>query len=72
MNSSRFRRVALLTMPFTQAPGPFYRLTHFAEPPLGLASLAGSLRKWNPDTSVDIIDAHALLMNHRQLLDRVK
>ncbi len=72
MKSNRFRRVALLTMPFTQAPGPFYRLTHFAEPPLGLASLAGSLRKWNPDTAVDIIDAHALLMNHRQLLDRVK
>jgi len=54
------RRVLLVSPPYEHTPGPFARLAPFAEPPLGLASLAAAIRAADCDAVPEILDAAAL------------
>ena len=53
-------RIVLLAPPYQHTPGPFASLTHFAEPPLGLAHLASSLTASGFDGVVEILDGQGL------------
>lgn len=53
-------RVLLISPPYDHTPGPFAGLAPFAEPPIGLASLAAAIREADCDATPEILDAPAL------------
>ncbi|MFH0803447.1 MAG: radical SAM protein [bacterium] len=65
-------KVLFINPPYEHTVGRFKKLAHHAEPPLGLAYLAGFIRSKFPEVTVDILDAAAFAMDFDEIVSFIK